>query len=1088
MSRDTGTAPDELRLWLLGGFAAQVGGWRVPETAWRLAKSRSLVKLLALAPGHRLHRDLVLDLLWPDLPPRAAANNLRQTLYWARRALQPPGAEGAGRRYLQLRDEVLQLCPPLWIDVDAFEAAARKARRSREVSDYTAALALYPGDLLPEDRYQEWASARREELRQLAFALLLELAGLYERRGELLAAAEALQRIIAGDALHEAAHAALMRLYALAGQRRRALRQYDQLRELLQRELGTKPDAATQQLYEEIAAGRLPALALAPAPAPAGAPAVGEPVWPPAGDQPSSPPHNLPQPLASFIGREEELTALQRLLRPDRSSAPAGPRLVTLAGAPGCGKTRLALEVARGLLTAYPHGVWFVPLATLADPALVAHEVTAALGLREQPGMAPAEALARALRDKCLLLVLDNCEHVATTCAALAAQLLQTAASLRLLATSREPLHVQGELVWRLPPLALPSLPALSNQPLDLDEVARSEAVRLFVERARLVAPSFRLTEHNASAVVAICQQLDGLPLAIELAAPWMETLGPSELAARLDRRLSLLTHGHRGAAPHHQTLRAALDWSYERLGEVEQVLFSRLSVFAGDFAFAAAEAICGEWPPAAAVPAPAASAGNALLEAGKLLEPLSSLVDKSLVVARPGPEGTVRYRLLETLREYARARLMERGEAELLQRRHATFFLELVEQAEPALAGPEQPAWLARLELEHDNLRGALRWALESRDPEAGELGLRLATALWRFWEIRGHASEGRRWLEQALARAPAARHQEGVRLRAKALTAAGNLARDQDDYERAAALHEASLTLWRELDDQQGIAMSLNNLGVIARDRGDPDELERRCRESLALYHALGDTWGVAISLMNLGFAARYRGELAQAAECFEQSLALFRRLGDQRHTAALLNYLGRVALDRGDTEAAGILFERSLALHQEVGDAWGVAISLSNLAELALQRGGHEPAAGLVEESLVLLRKLGVRRTTAATLEVAAALWLARGQPFRAARLLGAAEALREAIGVKLPPVDRPAHDRLVATVRASLGEAAFRAAWEDGRTMALDDAIACALAAAGPEADPPPEWLFMTPPDHRSATMGGDESSGHADPNS
>src|SRR5581483_9367841 len=426
--------------------------------------------------------------------------------------------------------------------------------------------------------------------------------------------------------------------------------------------------------------------------------------------------------------------------------------------------------------------------------------------------------------------------------------------------------------------------------------------------------------------------------------------------------------------------------------------------------------------------------------------------------------------------------------EAELLQRRHATFFLELAEQAEPALAGPEQPAWLARLELEHDNLRGALRWTLESRDPEAGELGLRLATALWRFWEICGHASEGRRWLEQALARAPAARHQESVRLRAKALTAAGNLARDQDDYERAAALHEESLALWRELDDQQGIAMSLNNLGVIARDRGDPDELERRCRESLALYHALGDTWGVAISLMNLGFAARYRGELAQAAECFEQSLALFRRLGDQRHTAALLNCLGRVALDRGDTEAAGILFERSLALHQEVGDAWGVAISLSNLAELALQRGGHETAARLLEESLVLLRKLGVRRTTAATLEVAAALWLARGQPFRAARLLGAAEALREAIGVKLPPVDRPAHDRLVATVRASLGEAAFRAAWEDGRIMALDDAIACALAAAGPEADPPPEWLFMTPPDHRSATMGGDESSGHADPNS
>jgi non-specific serine/threonine protein kinase len=688
------------------------------------------------------------------------------------------------------------------------------------------------------------------------------------------------------------------------------------------------------------------------------------------------------------------------------------------------GKTRLALQVAAGLGDLAPQGVAVVALAALRDPGLVLSAIAQALGVKETGGQPLAQTLAAALGTRRRMLLLDNFEHLLGAAPALAA-LLAACPGLRALVTSRAALRVQGEQRFVVRPLALPAPGQEGDHPPTLAELAQCAAIQLFVQRAQALRPDFALTEENAAAVVAVCRRLDGLPLAIELAAARITVLSPAALLARLERSLALLTGGARDLPARQQTLRATIAWSHDLLAPEVQELFRQVCVFAGGCTLAAVEAVC-----------------RLARAAGEVLDRLAALVEASLLQVG-GTDEEPRCGLLETVREYGLEQLEATGEGAAVRERHLTYFLALAEEAEPRLTGPEQDQWLARLEREHDNLRAALRWASE----QAGEEELRLARALWRFWYTRGYLGEGRGWLEAALVGAqgpPAAR--------AGALNGAGNLAWAQGEYGRAAVLHEEALALRRALGDTWGIANSLGNLASELAYQGEYARAAVLLEESLALFRALRDRQGVAHQLANLGGVAYIQGEYARAVALHEEALALRRALGDTGGTAASLNYLGNVAHMQGEYGRAAALHEEALALHRELGSKRGIAGSLISLGLVACMQGDYGGAATLIEECLVLGRDLGARDLVAESLENLAWVAAVRGQPERAARLGGAAEALREALGAPLWPEQRAGHDQAMRAMRAALGEEAFAAGWAAGRVLPLEEAIDIALTPA------------------------------------
>jgi non-specific serine/threonine protein kinase len=906
-----------------------------------------------------------MDLLWPDLGKKAATNNLRQVLYDARRTLNPI----AGTRYLGSEGASLALCPEgsLWVDVEAFEEAAAAARRSGEPGALRATLDLYTGELLPDDRYEAWAENRREQLRQLYLALLIELAELYREREQHGVAVETLQRALTEDPTNEEMHTDLMHLYALSGRQGEALAQYERLRGVLLRGLGTEPSQTARRMRDEIAAGRFPS-AQRTAPAPEESPGAGK--------------HNLPAPRTNLVGREREMVEVKRTL--------AMTGLLTLTGTGGCGKTRLALEVARDLVGTYRDGAWLIELAPLSEGALVPQAVADALGVREQPNRPLADTLARHLRGEKTLLVLDNCEHLIVAAAALVDALLGSCPRLRVLATSREALGVAGEAIWPVPPL---SVPGTDGSPADL---MRYEAVRLFVERARARLPTFDLTPANARAVAEVCRKLDGIPLAIELVTARVTALAVEQVAERLEDSLSLLSTGSRTVTPRHQTMRATIEWSYALLGESERVLFGRLSVFAGGWTLEAVETV---------------GAGDGI-ERRDILDLMNRLVDKSLVVAEPGAAGASRYRTLEPVREYAQEKLEESGEADVVRHRHLLWCLTLAEQAEPELKGPRQKKWLERLEREHDNLQAALGWVLEREvgTQETIELGARLAGALWRFWYKRGHLITGHRWLEATLSKSGLL----STVTRAKALGGAGMVAWERGDYASARAMHEESLRLHRQAENKPGIAFSLNHLGL----------------------------------------AALYQGDYGSAKALLEESLILQQELEDAGGRAASLHNLGLVALYRDDYESAKTLIEESLSLFRELGDIWAISVLLNNLGLTALHQGDYDRAADLQEESLTLRKELGDRGGIAECLEGLCGVAGARGEASRAVRLWAAAEAIRQEIGAPLPPGHRPLRETYLTAARIQLDDAAFAEAWATGRAITQEAAIEYALGVAEP----------------------------------
>jgi predicted ATPase/transcriptional regulator with XRE-family HTH domain len=738
--------------------------------------------------------------------------------------------------------------------------------------------------------------------------------------------------------------------------------------------------------------------------------------------RPDSRANNLPLQLTSFVGREHEMAEVERLL--------AETRLLTLTGAGGSGKTRLALQVAGGLASEFADGVWWVDLARMSDPALVPQAVASALGMRDEAQRPLLDQLADHLHVKRLLLVLDNCEHLIEACAAFADAFLHMAPKLRILATSREPLAIAGETTYRVPSLQVPDpehLPPLAS-------LTEFEAVRLFVDRAAAALPGFTVTEANGPSIIEICHRLDGMPLAIELAAARVKVLPVEQIREHLDDRFRLLTGGSRVALPRQQTLRATMDWSFGLLSEPERALFRRLAVFAGGWALQAAEAMCGTED----------------VTQKDVLDLLARLVDKSLVVL--GWQGEAgRYGMLETIRQYASERLEEAGETAGLRRSHAGYFLTLAEEVEPKLFCPEQNTWFARLEAEHSNLRAALQWMADHGE---GEHGLRLAGALWRYWEVRGHLAEGLAWLTEML-RLPSspAGKEAGTAAdpatRAKALLGVGVCNYYQRDNPAAAAQLDASLELYRVLGDRQGMASALFYLGWLANDRGDFARARSLLQESVAICREIGDRQGLGRALARLGLVDFWAGDAAAARPLVEQGLALSRELDDKLGTAWWLEMLSLVLYFLGEPGPARVLAEEGVLRCRELGDRRDLAGTLVGLSLAAFEQGDTENAHLHLKEAVVLTRELGDKLILAGAIALCGMFSAWQSQPVRALRLGSAAAALGEAAGFVLPLGFQLRFRQAMDASGQALAADEAAAAWTQGRTMPLEQAIAEAL---------------------------------------
>ena len=771
--------------------------------------------------------------------------------------------------------------------------------------------------------------------------------------------------------------------------------------------------------------------------------------------------NNLPIPLTSFIGREKEIETVKHLI-----TSHDGCRLLTFTGTGGSGKTRMALEVATRLSDIFPDGMWLIEFASLTAPALVPQSLLTTLGLSEQDSQSTLAIISNFLQPKRALLILDNCEHLIQACAQLAESLLRACPTLHILAASREALSISGETLYLVPTLTTPD-PAESH----LDTLLQYEAVRLFVVRAQAALPGFMLTADNALAVAQVCNRLDGIPLALELAAARVRALKVEQIAARLaeHEQFRLLTAGSRTALPRHQTLHALIDWSHDLLLEPERVLLRRLAVFAGGCTLEAAEAICS---------------GEAV-EADAVLDLMTQLVNKSIIIIEREQGQEARYRMLETIRQYASERLLKAGEAKLLRKRHLDFFLQWAEQGGPRLRGSKQLEWLNRIESEHDNLRTALEWSLAQA--EYGEVSLRLAGALFLFWKQRGSVNEGRAWLARALAN-PAAPIAGAAR--AHALYADGWLAHCHSDTTAQARLEE-SVRLWRACGPggKTGLAYALAELGEDMRWQGDPDTARALESEAITLFREQNERWGLAFSLSHLGMAIRDQGDFALARSVINESIALWRDLGELWELGGSIRHLGLVALRQGDYEVARLHFAEYLAITRRLGNEVSVAWALLDLGEVTLNLGDRVQAKSLIEESFSIFRVsdsnygiaiclyfsgllaglggdseqatiffeqcLTLAHTTgpiwyrANVLMGLAGVAAADGKALRAARLLGAADTQLEAGASYWNAAESLYIERTIASAVAQLGETAFTAARDEGRAMTFEQAADYAL---------------------------------------
>lgn len=997
---------------LFGGLQAHSGDHTI--TRFQTYKTGALLAYLAYFRGRRHSREELINLLWPDVEPTASRNRLSQALVWLRPRLEPTKADRntvliTDRNYVSLNSDTVNT------DVAQLENAMQTASNTaphEQIETLRSALDLYRGELL-SGFYEDWIFLERRHYAQIHLVALRRLTSLYEEIQEIDRALDYARRALTADPLMEEVHRDLIRLLARSGQPSAALRQYHELEKILAEKFGEIPSAETHLLIERIRqdTSKHPRAI---------------------SNERRAIPSKIPVPLTRFFGRREELAQAQKFLVSDQK------RLVTLIGPGGCGKTRLAIEIVSRLKDSYKGDIWFVPLVDIQDAQRIPYAI-ADIIRAPAPSLLPVqEQVIEWLAWRPSLIVLDNLEHLVEGAAPLIHELLERVPHLIIIATSRQCVGVDGEQEIPVQPLPLPTdLPTNdTTKPVDLESLMRYESVQLFVDRAQAVHPSFRLDAHNAQVIAHLCHRLEGVPLATELCAAWAQTLTPSQMLEELTRPFDLLVSRRREVPVRHRSLRNAIEYSYCQLSPKQQRFFNGLSVFRNGWTLEAAEVICLE-----------PGDGDPRNRKTQTLDLLTGLRERSLVIVEE-VGNVMRFRMLETLREFASEQQATTASDPLSsRRRHALYFMQLAESAEPYLVGPEQLDYINRLSVEHDNLRAALAWTIETGE---AEIGLRLAGALTFFWDAGGFLGEGQHWLTQVLRLPhPNADTRETRLMRAKALTARGNLARNQGNFPGVDAAMQEALAIWRECESEKGTAEALQILATIAYSHDDSKTARKYLHEGLVLARRLQDRLLMALTLHNLGNIALANCQWKKAFSYYTESLALYRAKGNGSRSARILNNLGLVARYQSEYKTALTIFHEAMETCRELSDRSGMAMTSLNLATVHRLEGHFTSAGSFLDEAARYAVEAGEQRLLPWCIRERGYLFCAQGDYERGIRLISAAESQRRAMGITFKPADPLELEQILSLARVALGEERCRGLWAVGSSLSLTSVYAEAL---------------------------------------